>query len=116
MKRIHVLAASLIIGLSAIFGVAAATNTVGLGQSKPAASKVSDQTIAARQRQLNRAQAALRKARGQKPPTLPAVPATRTAPPAAPRVQLIAQPAPVSTAGSRASSDDGLEEDEGDND
>lgn len=75
MKRIHALAASAIIGLSAVFGVAATTKSAGIGEPKPAASKVSDAEIAARQRKLDKAQKALRKARAQKPPALPAAPA-----------------------------------------
>ena len=47
MNRIHALAASTIIGLAAIFGVAAMSKTVGVGASKPAASQVSDELIAA---------------------------------------------------------------------
>lgn len=104
MKRIHALAASVIVGLAAVFGVAAATKTAGIGRSTPAASKVSDQTIAARERKLDRAQVALKKARAQKPPALPAVPA---APTAAPQAQLVAQPAPVTPSVPNSSSDDG---------
>ena len=76
VKRIHALAASAIIGLSAVFGVAATTKSTGIGEPKPAASKVSDAEIAARQRKLNEAQKALQKARAQKPPALPAPPAS----------------------------------------
>ena len=76
MNRIHVLVASVIVGLSAIFGLAATTKTVGIGQAKPAASQVSDQSIAARKRKLNRAQVALRKARARKPPSSPLRPDT----------------------------------------
>jgi hypothetical protein len=104
LNRIHALAASVIIGLAGVFGVAAATKTAGIGGSKPAANKVSDQTIAARQLKLDRAQAALRKARNQKPPALPAVPAS---PAAAPQAQLVAQPAPVVQSVPHSSSDDG---------
>jgi hypothetical protein len=75
LNRIHALAASTIIGLSAVFGVAATTKSTGVGEPKPAVSKLSDAQIAARQRKLNRAQKALRKARAQKPPALPAAPA-----------------------------------------
>ena len=76
MKRIHALAASAIIGLSAVFGVAATTKSAGIGEPKPAASQFSDAEIAARRAKLNRAQKALRKARAQKPPALPAAPAS----------------------------------------
>ena len=50
LNRIHVLAASIIVGLSAIFGVAAARRRPPYRRAKPAVSKVSDQAIAARQR------------------------------------------------------------------
>ena len=103
MNRIHALAASTIIGLSAVFGVAATTKTTGIGEPKPAVSKVSDAVIAARQRKLNRAQKALRKARAQKPPALPAAPARSfsAAPPraASPTVRVVrtaSAPAPRS--------------------
>ncbi len=104
MNRIHVLVASVIVGLSAVFGLAATTKTAGIGETKPATSQVSDQTVAARKRKLRRAQVALRKARAQKPPPLPAVPRP---PVSAPRAQLVAQPAPPVTAPStRSFSDD----------
>jgi hypothetical protein len=116
VNRIHVLAASLVIGLSAIFGVAAATKTVGIGSPEPAASTLSHASIAARQRRLYLAEASLRKSRAQNPPALPALPAARPAP-AAPRIQLVAQPAPAA-ASSHSSFDDDHEEheDEGDDD
>ena len=115
MNRIHVLVASVIVGLSAIFGLAATTKTVGIGEAKPAASQVSDQTIAARKRKLRRAQVALRKARAKKPPPLPSVP-QRPAP-APPRTQLVAQPAPpVSAPSSPSFSDDDHDEDDHDDD
>ena len=104
MNRIHVLVASVIVGLSAVFGLAATTKTTGIGETKPATSQVSDGTVAARKRKLKRAQVALRKARAQKPPPLPAIPRP---PVSAPRAQLVAQPAPpVSAPSPRSFSDD----------
>jgi hypothetical protein len=106
------LVASIVVGLSAIFGVAATTKTVGIGESKPATSQVSDQTIAAQNRKLNRAEAALRKAKAQKPPALPAVPP-------APQPRLVAQPAPPAAPIVRSaapSSSDDEHDDEGDDD
>ena len=115
MNRIHVLVASVIVGLSAVFGLAATTKTVGIGESKPAVSRVSDRAIAARKRKLNRAQVALRKARARKPPPLPAVP-QRPAP-APPRTQLVAQAAPPSSAAAAPSfSDDDHDDDDHDDD
>ena len=110
MNRIHALAASIIIGLAAIFGVAAMSKTAGVGASKPAASEVSDELIAARQRKLDRAQRALRKVRAEKPPTLPAVP-PRTVP--APPARVISQPA---LSASASSFDDDKDDDEDDKD
>ena len=91
MNRIHALAASAIIGLSAVFGVAATTKSTGVGEPKPAASKLSDAQIAARQRKLDRAQKALLKARAQKPPALPAAPAPGRSVSAS-RAPIVAQP------------------------
>jgi hypothetical protein len=112
LNRIHVLVASVIVGLSAIFGLAATTKTVGIGESKPAVSRVSDRVIAARKRKLKRAQVALRKARTKKPPPLPSVPQRPAAAP--PRTQLVAQPAPAASAPSSPSfsDDDDHDEDE----
>jgi hypothetical protein len=101
MNRIHALAASVIVALSAIFGVAAVVTTTGVGAPK---STVSDQAIAARQNNLNRAEAALAKARAKKPPALPAVP-----PP--PPARVITQSAPAIVVSS-SSSDDEHEDDE----
>ena len=113
MNRIHVLVASVIVGLSAIFGHAATTKTVGIGEAKPAVSRVSDRAIAARKRKLNRAEIALRKARARKPPPLPSVPQA----PAPPRSQLVAQAAPPSSAAAAPSfSDDDDDHEEDDDD
>ncbi|HEU5066493.1 MAG TPA: hypothetical protein VFT86_11585 [Gaiellaceae bacterium] len=101
MNRIHALAASLIVALSAIFGLAAVVTTTGVGASK---STVSDQAISARQHELNRAEAALARARANKPPALPAIPAT-------PRPRVVTQSAP-SIVISSSSSDDEHEDDE----
>lgn len=109
MNRIHALAASIIIGLAAIFGLAAMAKTAGVGETKPAASQVSDEVIAARQRKLNRAQKALQKARAQKPPALPAASARTVS---SSRAQVISQPAPVVRAASASRSFDDDHEDE----
>ena len=109
MNRIHALAASTIIGLAAIFGVAAMSKTAGVGASKPAASQVSDELIAARQRKLDRAERALRKVRAEKPPTLPAVPLENGLRPPA---RVISQPALSASASSSTDDDDEDDEDE----
>ena len=110
MNRIHVLIASLIVGLAAIFGLAATTKTVGIGQAKPAVNRVSDRVIATRNRKLDRAEVALRKARARKPPALPSVP-QRPAP-APPRTVLVAQAAPPAAAPTFFDDDDHEEDDD----
>jgi hypothetical protein len=87
VNRIHALAASVIVSLAAIFGVAAMATTTGIGKPEPATTQVSDQVVAERTRKLNRAEAALRRARAKKPPPLPAAPASA-------RPRLVAQAAP----------------------
>jgi hypothetical protein len=109
VNRIHALAASVIVSLAAIFGVAAMATTAGIGQAEATASEASDEVIAARTRKLNRAEAALRRARAKKPPPLPAAPA-----PAQPR--LVAQPAPPAPAWSDDDHDDDEWEDEDEHD
>jgi hypothetical protein len=109
LNRIHALAASTIVALSAIFGVAAMATTAGIGAPKAAESVVSDQTIATRRRKLNRAEAALRKARAKKPPPLPTAPAARPA-------QMITRSAPAPVVGSSGSSDEDHDEDDDDHD
>ena len=103
MNRIHALAASTIVALSAIFGVAAMATTAGIGAPRAAESQVSNQAFAARQRKLNRAEAALRKARAKKPPPLPPAPVAAPA-----RVVAQSAPAPVVS----SSSDDDHEDDD----
>jgi hypothetical protein len=98
-----------IIGLAAVFGVAATTKSAGIGEPKPAASQVSDAAIAARQRKLNRAQKALRKARAQKPPALPAAPTTRVS---ASRAPVTSGSAPIVRSASAPRSFDDSYEDE----
>lgn len=120
MKKFHVLTASLILGLAAIFGVAATTKTVGIGVAAQSSSaKVSDATIAARQRKLDRTEIALRHALADRPPALPAVPKGSAS---APRAQQLVyqRPAPVVVirSSSQAEHDDdhGEAEHEGDDD
>ena len=75
MNKIHVTVVSLILGLSAALGIAAASDTVGLRAS--AAPGVPSSELAAREKRLAKAEKAIRKARRSKPPALPAVPAAR---------------------------------------
>lgn len=75
MNKIHVTVISLILGLSAALGIAAASDTVGLRAA--ATPSVSGAELAARENRLAKAEKAIRKARRSKPPALPAVPAAR---------------------------------------
>jgi hypothetical protein len=75
MNKIHVTVVSLILGLSAALGIAAASDTVGLRAS--ATPGVPSSELAAREKRLAKAEMAIRKARRSKPPALPAVPAAR---------------------------------------
>lgn len=113
MKKLHVLAVALLLGVAAVFGVVAATRTVGLGASAHA--KVSHTAIAARAKRLNAAERALRRALKDRPPPLPAVPAaTRSVQAVAPQI-VYQRPAPlvVTTHSQRHSEHDGEHEAEG---
>ena len=102
MNRIHVLVASVIVGLSAIFGLAATTKTVGIGEAKPAAAEVSTRPIAARSRKLNRAESRSARLAPGSPASLPSLPQA----PAPREAQLVAQAAPPSSPSSAPSFSD----------
>ena len=76
MNKIHVTVVALILGASGALGVAAATHTAAL--RTPAAGGVSDSAIAARTKQLDKVERQIARAGRDKPPALPAVPASRT--------------------------------------
>lgn len=76
MNRTRALIVSLAVGLAAISGVFALGHTVSLGSQAQGAS---DRQVAQRTAQLDRYEASLRKALAQKPPALPAVPASGSA-------------------------------------
>ncbi len=109
MNKFHVLAASLILGLAAIFGVAATTKTAGFGAAaaQTQTGKASNAAIAARQHKLDRVQIALRRALADRPPALPTLPTAPTTAraSAAPRAQRLVytRPAPVVVVRSSAS-------------
>jgi len=73
MKKIHVLAVALLLGVAAVFGVVAATRTAGVGAAAHA--PVSQTALTERAKRLNAAERALRRALNDRPPALPAVPA-----------------------------------------
>ncbi len=96
MKKRHALLIALAVAAAAVFGLVAATRTVHLGSSSSRAGSVSKAQIAARNRQLDKTEIALRKALSQKPPKLPALPAApaRAQSPAVAAVTPAAAPAP----------------------
>jgi hypothetical protein len=75
VKRRHALLTSLLLGLAVVAGALALTRTMALGQH----AAVGDAQIARRGAQLDRAEAQVRRLRAQRPPAVPAVPATRSA-------------------------------------
>jgi hypothetical protein len=75
MNGKHALTISLAIGVAAVAGTIAATKTIQLGKPAAAQPASASSTIAARTKQLDRAEIALRKALKQKPPKLPPLPA-----------------------------------------
>jgi hypothetical protein len=93
MNKVHATVIALILGVSGALGIAAATQTTGL--RAPAASGVSDAAIAARQKQLDKVERQIARARRDKPPALPAVPAARTSAPVQRQAVVYRRPAPV---------------------
>jgi hypothetical protein len=73
MKKVHVLGVALLLGIASVFGVLAATRTLGVGAAAHA--RVSKSAIGVRSNRLNMAERALRRALKDRPPALPAVPA-----------------------------------------
>jgi hypothetical protein len=69
MKRAHVVAIALVLGLAAVFGLLAATKTAGIATGGRA--QASAAAIAARSKTLDRTEAALRRALRDRPPALP---------------------------------------------
>jgi hypothetical protein len=81
MKRGHVLAVALLLGLAAMLGTYAASRSAGLaGPSASAAASASDASIARRTAALAHAEQVLRRERARRPPALPALPAAAAAP------------------------------------
>jgi hypothetical protein len=93
MNKIHVTVVALILGVSGALGVAAATRTAGL-QTTAAKPSASDAVISARAHRLDTAARAIARARRDKPPALPGVPAAGSSRSQAPRV-VYQRPAPV---------------------
>jgi hypothetical protein len=93
MNKVHATVIALILGVSGALGIAAATQTTGL--RAPAASGVSDAAVAARQKQLDKVERQIARARRDKPPALPAVPAARRSAPVQRQTVVYRRPAPV---------------------
>ena len=87
MKRAHVIAIALFLGLAAVFGLLAATKTARIASGGQA--QASGAAIAARTEKLDRTEAALRRALRDRPPALPA---GRTA---SPQQVIVRRPAPL---------------------
>ncbi|HEV7134930.1 MAG TPA: hypothetical protein VGN27_14475 [Gaiellaceae bacterium] len=112
MKKSHAVAVALLLGLAAAFGVLAAGKTARLGAaSRPQAAASS---VHARVQQLDKAEAALRRALHQRPPALPPLPAVVPAAvaTAAPRV-VYRRPAPIVVVRHSAHHDDSGESQSG---
>ncbi len=115
MNKIHATVVALILGASGALGVAAATHTTAL--RTPAAGGVSDSAIAARTKQLDKVQRQIARAGRDKPPALPAVPASRSSSQPPPPHVVYRRPPPlvlVSNSGHHESDDEN--EHEGDDD
>ena len=94
MNKLHVTVVALILGVSGALGIAAATRTAGL-RTVTAHPSASDTAIAARAHRLDKVAREIARARRDKPPALPPVPAARKARASqAPRV-VYQRPAPV---------------------
>jgi hypothetical protein len=94
MKKIHVTAVALLLGVSTALGVAAATQTTSL-RTTTAKTSVSSTAIAARSHRLDKVQASMRRALRDRPPALPAMP-KKAGPAAAPTQHVVYQrPAPI---------------------
>ena len=106
MKKIHVLAVAALLGLAAVLGLIGATRTAGVaaGSTTPAPSV----SLAAREHRLAQLERQLARARNDRPPALPAVPASSGAPAPVPRV-VYRRPAPVVVVHHLRHGDDGPE-------
>jgi len=97
MRRVHVLGVALVLAAAAVFGVLAATRTVGLRSAQANSPHPANVAITARAHRLDRVEASLKRALRDKPPALPAVPAAAARPPSAtaPPHVVYRRPAPI---------------------
>jgi hypothetical protein len=116
MQKIHVLAVALVLGLAAVVGVVAATQTTGIGAARSAA-RASDHAIAVRSKKLDSAERALARALKARPPALPHAPSpSAVAAPAATSRVVYRRPAPVVILKHRAGGGEHEQESEGSGD
>jgi hypothetical protein len=95
MKKAHIVAIALLLGLAAMLGVLAASRTVGVvGVGASSRAQATTSSVTARVRRLNKVELALRRALRDRPPALPRVPASTHGVVAAPRV-VYRRPAPI---------------------
>jgi hypothetical protein len=76
MKKIHVIAVALLLGVAAVFGVIAAGRTANVGIASR--SHATDAAVTARANRLHQVELALRKALRDRPPALPPLPSATT--------------------------------------
>lgn len=97
MRRGHIVAAAVLVGIATAIGTYAVTRTTALGTNAKASShKAVDLTVAVQTRRLDAFEASLRKTLARKPPKLPRLPKPQAKPQAPARVIYSAAPAPVS--------------------
>ena len=81
MRKRHVIAAAVLIGIGAALGTYAVTRTSELGVSSRATSKkATDATVTVQTHRLDALETSLRKALASKPPALPRIPKLQPAP------------------------------------
>ncbi len=90
MHPTHRIAIAAILGLAAVAGLLGLTRSLDLGAATASAPPVSPAAIARGNHRLDRAEAALRRARASRPPALPPVPTYPAVP--------VASPAPAAPA------------------
>ena len=111
MRRLHIITVAVLLGIAAAAGVIAMSRTTGVGAR--AHSRTNDAVIAARIRQLDRFELALRRSLRDRPPALPRVPAAGQGPtrsparaPVSPRI-VYRRPAPIVVLRHTSHHDDG---------
>lgn len=84
MHPTHRVAIAAILGIAAVAGLIGLTRSLDLGAASASAPRVSPAAVARGNHRLDRAQAALRRARASRPPALPPIPAYPAVPTASP--------------------------------